>query len=103
MELPRRLGPFVPIRSLGQGGMADVYLAKQWGDLGVERLVAIKTIRQGLYGGSDAARLRDQFAREARLASSLSHHNVVHVYDSGNSRTRSSSRWSTWKGRRWAR
>jgi eukaryotic-like serine/threonine-protein kinase len=64
-------------RTLGQGGMAAVYLAQ---DSELERPVAIKVLAEHL--ATDEA-FRQRFLREARMAAKLSHPNVVHVYDQG--------------------
>jgi eukaryotic-like serine/threonine-protein kinase len=64
-------------RELGRGGMAVVYLAHD-GEL--ERPVAIKVLAEHLSGDDDFV---SRFVREARLASRLSHSNVVRVYDAG--------------------
>ena len=65
--------------SLGHGGMATVYLAR---DEELDRPVAIKLLAEQLAGDSA---FRDRFLREARLAARLSHPNVVSVYDAGES------------------
>jgi eukaryotic-like serine/threonine-protein kinase len=62
---------------LGRGGMATVYLAH---DTELERPVAIKLLAQHLAGDEE---FLTRFLREARLASRLSHPNVVRVYDAG--------------------
>ena len=62
---------------IGQGGMADVYKAK---DTILNRIVAIKVLRDKLSG--DAMALV-RFQREASAASRLSHPNVVDIYDVG--------------------
>jgi serine/threonine-protein kinase len=64
-------------RTLGQGGMAAVYLAQ---DRELERPVAVKVLAEHL-ANDDA--FRQRFLREARMAAKLSHPNVVHVYDQG--------------------
>lgn len=64
-------------RTLGQGGMAAVYLAH---DSELDRPVAIKVLAEHL--SSDEA-FRQRFVREARMAAGLSHPNIVHVYDQG--------------------
>ena len=58
---------------IGQGGMADVYKAK---DTILNRIVAIKVLRDKLSG--DAMALV-RFQREASAASRLSHPNVVDI------------------------
>lgn len=66
-------------RVLGHGGMAVVYLAH---DEELQRDVAIKVLADHLAGDGD---FRRRFLREARVASRLSHPNVVGVYDAGES------------------
>lgn len=62
---------------IGQGGMADVYKAK---DTILNRIVAIKVLRDKL---SQDAMALVRFQREASAASRLSHPNVVDIYDVG--------------------
>lgn len=64
-------------RALGHGGMAVVYLAY---DEDLHRRVAIKVLANHL-AGDDSFRAR--FLQESKLASRLSHPNVVQVYDAG--------------------
>jgi serine/threonine-protein kinase len=64
-------------RTLGRGGMATVYLAR---DAELQRPVAVKVLAQDLSGDGS---FRDRFLREARLAARLSHPNVVQVFDTG--------------------
>ena len=66
------------IKSIGEGGMANVYLA--W-DTILEREVAVKILRGDL---SDDEKFIRRFQREALSASSLSHPNIVSIYDVGN-------------------
>ena len=65
------------IQTIGEGGMANVYLAK---DIIIDRLVAIKVLRGDLAGDEKFVR---RFQREALAASSLNHHNIVEMYDVG--------------------
>lgn len=65
------------VSSLGEGGMADVYLAI---DTIINREVAVKVLRGEL--SSDPVTLL-RFQREANAASKLNHPNVVQVYDIG--------------------
>ncbi len=66
------------IRQIGQGGMADVFLAN---DTLLNREVAIKVLRGDL--SNDAVSLL-RFQREAQAASRLNHPNIVEIYDVGN-------------------
>lgn len=65
------------ISNIGEGGMANVYLAH---DTILDRKVAIKILRGDL--ASDEKFVR-RFQREALSASSLSHPNIVEMYDVG--------------------
>ncbi|MEV3852759.1 protein kinase [Streptomyces sp. NPDC050095] len=62
---------------LGQGGMAEVYLAH---DTRLDRPVAIKTLHTEL-GREDS--FRQRFKREAQSVAKLTHTNIVSVFDSG--------------------
>ncbi|MEG2799163.1 MAG: Stk1 family PASTA domain-containing Ser/Thr kinase [Erysipelotrichaceae bacterium] len=73
---------YMLVTSLGQGGMADVYLGI---DTILNREVAIKILR-GALANDPVTLLR--FQREANAASKLSHPNVVEVYDVGESENR---------------
>jgi len=68
---------FTVERTLGRGGMATVYLAR---DRMLERLVALKVLSEPL---AEDPPFRERFLREARLAARLVHPNVVQVYDVG--------------------
>ena len=65
------------IRTIGEGGMANVYLAY---DTILDRNVAVKILRGDLAGDEKFVR---RFQREAIAASSLSHPNIVEMYDVG--------------------
>ena len=65
------------IRSIGEGGMANVYLGY---DTILDRNVAIKVLRGDLSNDEKFVR---RFQREALSASSLSHPNIVEMYDVG--------------------
>ena len=62
---------------IGEGGMANVYLAS---DTILGRKVAVKVLRGDLAGDEKFVR---RFQREALSASSLSHPNIVEIYDVG--------------------
>lgn len=65
------------IRSIGEGGMANVYLAQ---DTILDRQVAVKILRGDLAEDEKFVR---RFQREAISASSLNDPNIVEVYDVG--------------------
>ena len=74
-ELTNALGRYEVLREVGRGGMATVYLARQ---VELDRLVALKVL--GALRDSDPS-FRQRFLREARMAGSLSHPNIVTVHD----------------------
>ena len=64
-------------RKLGEGGMAQVYLALQEG---FERHVAIKVLSSHLVKDED---FKIRFVREARTSAKMSHQSIVPIYDYG--------------------
>ena len=81
-DAPRQLGGFSILRHIGSGGMADVYLAR-WttAPTPANALVALKLVQ--LAGGRRRQTLERLFEREARVAATLDHHNLVRVLDFG--------------------
>ena len=75
--LPAQLGPYRVLALLGEGGMARVYLAEH---TVMGRRVAIKRLLPALARHPEAHAL---FLREARIAGSVRHPNLVDVYDFG--------------------
>lgn len=73
-------GPYTQLTPLAQGGMGEIWLARQSGHGGVERRVVLKRALPGHAADPD---YQDMFLREARIAASLEHPNVARVYDSG--------------------
>ncbi len=70
----QQIGPFRVKVRLGQGGMGTVYLCS---DPGLDRLVAVKVLREDLRHDSQN---RERFLREARAIAQVSHPNVVQIY-----------------------
>jgi eukaryotic-like serine/threonine-protein kinase len=62
---------------VGRGGMAEVYRAR---DIRLDRVVAVKTLREDL---ARDATFQARFRREAQSAASLNHPSIVAVYDTG--------------------
>jgi eukaryotic-like serine/threonine-protein kinase len=71
------MGPYAIGSLLGVGGMGEVYLAR---DTRLDRDVAIKLLQPAFASHPDRRR---RFEQEARTAASLSHPNIVAVYDVG--------------------
>ncbi len=76
----RALGKYVLVQKLAEGGMAEIFLAKQIGVEGFERNVVIKRMLSHL---SRQPEFVDMFLDEARLASRLTHPNIIPIYDLG--------------------
>jgi Tol biopolymer transport system component len=72
-----RLGPYEIVAAIGEGGMGQVYSAR---DTRLERSVAIKILPPS--ASSDPERRR-RFEQEARAAGALNHPNIVVVHDIG--------------------
>lgn len=73
-----RKGEFRLLHKIGEGGMADVFLAERMGDDGFRTRVALKRLHRGL--AMDSYFIR-QLVREARLLGQLEHANIVKVFD----------------------
>ena len=78
--IPDRFGKYRVLRRIASGGMAEVYLCRLTGEEGFRKRVALKVVHPH---HADDPRFRELFAREARLAASLSHPNLVQVFDFG--------------------
>ncbi|RJO64372.1 MAG: serine/threonine protein kinase, partial [Myxococcales bacterium] len=72
-----RFGPYRILRCLGQGGMAEVWLAEREGPQGLTKRLALKRIRPALREDAEFVRL---FLREAEIALPLAHPNLVQLY-----------------------
>jgi eukaryotic-like serine/threonine-protein kinase len=76
----RRLGRYTVLKRIGCGGMAEVYLARADAIGGFSKAVALKVVHAHLVQEPVAVR---SFLREARLAATLDHPNIVQVLDVG--------------------
>ena len=72
----RIVGRYELLEPIGHGGMAVVYLARQ---TDLDRQVALKELR--MFQAPDDPSLAERFLREARVAGSLSHPNIVTVHE----------------------
>jgi serine/threonine protein kinase len=75
-----RLDRYDLLLQVAEGGMAVLWLARQQGKHGFDKIVAIKTISPKL--ASDAA-FRRMFLDEARVVARIEHPNVAQVFDLG--------------------
>jgi serine/threonine protein kinase len=72
------MGKYVPLARLGDGGMADVFLAVARGPAGFNKLAVIKRLRNA----EDLSHVQ-MFLDEARLSARLNHPNIVQTYEVG--------------------
>ena len=77
VPLGARLGPYEILSALGEGGMGEVYRAR---DTRLDRTVAIKVLHSHV--ATDPVR-RERFEREARVISQLNHPHICTLYDVG--------------------
>jgi len=75
-----RLGSYEILRKLARGGMAELFLARTVGPENFEKLVVLKKILPNFAENPKFVRL---FLDEARLAATLDHPHIAHVYDMG--------------------
>ena len=78
--LPKRFGKYTLLRKLATGGMAELFLAIQRSVAGFEKLIVIKRILPSM--NQDQAFI-DMLLHEARIAATLSHANIVQIFDVG--------------------
>jgi serine/threonine protein kinase len=76
-ETGMKLGPYEIVSLIGEGGMGQVYKAR---DVHLNRTVAIKVLPQHI---SDKPELKARFEREAQTLASLSHSHICPVFDVG--------------------
>src|SRR5437867_984080 len=74
------LGKYKLVKLIAAGGMAEVYLARQAGAAGFEKLVCLKRILPHLARDKQFV---EMFLNEARLAARLDHPNIVSIFDLG--------------------
>ena len=75
-----RLGSYEILRKLARGGMAELFLARTNGPEGFEKVVVLKKILPNFAENPKFVRL---FLDEAKLAATLDHPHIAHVYDMG--------------------
>ncbi len=73
-RIGQKIGRYVLTGHLGEGGMGEVYAAR---DSELGRFVAVKFLAQSAVGASSV----DRFIREAKAASALNHPNIVTIYE----------------------
>jgi serine/threonine protein kinase/Tfp pilus assembly protein PilF len=73
-----RIGPYRILRTLGAGGMGEVYLAER-ADAQFEQQVAIKVV----HGGALAVSMHSRLKVERQILAQLDHPNIAHLLDGG--------------------
>jgi eukaryotic-like serine/threonine-protein kinase len=73
-----RIGPYRVLRTLGAGGMGEVYLAER-ADAQFEQQVAIKVV----HGGALAVSMHSRLKVERQILAQLDHPNIAHLLDGG--------------------
>jgi len=76
----QKFGRYMLIDRIAVGGMAEIFLARQIGLEGFEKLVVLKRIRPEL---SRKKSFVSMFLNEARLSAQLNHPNIGQIYDLG--------------------
>jgi serine/threonine protein kinase len=79
-NVPVRFGKYLLMDRIASGGMAELFLAKQTGLKGFEKVVAIKRILPALTQDQEFVGM---FINEAKLAALLSHQHIVQIFDLG--------------------
>ena len=77
---PAKFGKYLLLDRIAAGGMAELFLAKQTGLKGFEKVVAIKRILPMLTQDPEFVTM---FVNEAKLAALLSHQNIAQIFDFG--------------------
>ena len=76
-----RIGPYRLVRHLGEGGMAEVWMAQR-DDGAFQRTVAIKLLFRNA-GSSERDSFAQRFARERDILASLDHPHIAGLHDAG--------------------
>ncbi|MFS8066288.1 MAG: serine/threonine protein kinase [Byssovorax sp.] len=78
--MPKQFGKYTLLRRLAAGGMAELFLALHRSVAGFEKLIVIKRILPSM--NQDQGFI-EMLLHEARIAATLSHPNVVQIFDVG--------------------
>ena len=73
-------GKYFLLKKLAAGGMGEVFLAKQQGPAGFEKILILKKVLPHLTENKEFVEL---FLGEARLAARMNHRNIVQVFELG--------------------
>jgi len=73
-------GKFFLLKKLAAGGMGEVFLARQQGPAGFQKVLVVKKILAHL---TESKEFVEAFLGEARLAAQMNHRNIVQVFELG--------------------
>src|SRR5713226_388636 len=73
-------GKYFLMKKLAAGGMGEIFLAKQQGPAGFQKILVVKKILSHL---TENKEFIEAFLGEARLAAQMNHRNIVQVYELG--------------------
>jgi serine/threonine protein kinase len=73
-------GRYTVVRKIAEGGMAEIFLARQHGSEGFEKPVVLKRIHTGFAADEQ---FRNMLVDEAHISMGLHHNNIVQVLDLG--------------------
>ncbi|ATB50107.1 serine/threonine protein kinase [Corallococcus macrosporus] len=79
-DVVETFGRYELLRKLAIGGMGAVYLARQKGPVGFQKLLVVKRLLPHL---SEDDEFIDMFLDEGRIAAHLNHPNIAQIYDLG--------------------
>jgi eukaryotic-like serine/threonine-protein kinase len=74
------IGKYRIVKRLAVGGMGEIFLARERGVAGLERLVVVKRMLPEMLERADSVAL---FIDEARIVAHLAHPNIVQIYELG--------------------
>ena len=80
MKKPIPFGKYLLLERINVGGMAEVFMAKAFGDEGFQRLLAIKKILPTMVEDEEFITM---FLDEARISVQLNHPNIVQIHELG--------------------
>jgi len=83
--MPQRFGKYTLLSQIALGGMAELFLALQRSVAGFEKLIVVKRVLPHL--AKDESFI-DMLLTEARIAATLNHPNIAHIYDVGQANDR---------------
>jgi len=79
-EVGTYFGKYFLMKKLAAGGMGEIFIAKQQGPAGFQKVLVVKKILPHL---TESKEFIEAFLGEARLAAQMNHRNIVQVFELG--------------------